>query len=48
VNPEYQITTTTALCRLVLFGPVALPSDTTEDLFLRYRTSTIDLALVPG
>lgn len=45
---EYTLTTTTTACQVALFGPVALTTDNTEDLFIRFRTSLIDLTLSPA
>lgn len=45
---EYTLTPTTTACQATLFGPVATPSDTTQDLFVRYRASLIDLTLSPA
>ncbi|MEK6975848.1 MAG: hypothetical protein AABY18_05850 [Candidatus Thermoplasmatota archaeon] len=49
VLPDYALTATSAACQLSLYGPTGDPNDTVDrDVFLRLRSSIIDLSLVPG
>lgn len=42
-TPQYTVAATSAQCSLTIFGPTTGPTSSTEDLFLRLRTSPIDL-----
>lgn len=47
-DPQYTITLAANAVQLDLFGPISAPADTTEDIFLRYQQSSLNLLLVPS
>jgi hypothetical protein len=44
-SPQFTVASTSAQCLVTVYGPVSTPSDLTEDVLLRVRTSESDLAL---
>lgn len=47
-DPQFIVTPTGNAVQVDLFGPASGPSDTTEDIFIRYQQATIDLTLIPS